>query len=193
MHPLHCCTQCPGPGVGWTPTVVRLGTPCRWRLGTPFRIAPTMQVGWSNEAERLRAAPRTEILTRFAVRVSRSRVLVNAIISTFPWSPKVSGCTVNKAIASFRVGELHRQGLLRTPSGWRGQTAKGYALTLKQDRQVFFRSEGRRRQTFAGAAWTQRRRTRRKPLAQSRKQDRLFGYREPRENSRTEEESNRGF
>jgi len=151
-HPLRCCTHRPGAGVGWTPTVVRLGAPCRRRLGTPLRRAPTDLAGWVIEAKRLRVAPCTETRIRSTVRLSRSRVSDSAIRLALLKHPTVICCTVNKAFASFRVGELRLKGLRVTPSGWRGHTAKGYGLTLKQDREGFFRSGGRHRRTSTDAS-----------------------------------------
>ena len=48
-------------------------------------------------------------IIRCAVRLSRSKALANVVRLTFPQSLEVEACTVNKATASFRVGELRRE------------------------------------------------------------------------------------
>jgi len=52
------------------------------------------------------------------------KVFANTVGAAFSKNPEVACGTVNKAIASFRVGELRLKGLRMTPSGWRGYTAE---------------------------------------------------------------------
>ena len=157
--------------------MVRLGALCRRRLGTPLRRAPTDLAGWVIEAERLWVAPCTETRIRFTVRVSRSRASANAIGSASSKNPEVECCTVNKACASFKVGELRLKGSIGDAIRLARSRRQGLWTDPEQDHGAFFRvrrpaSAGIRRHCLA-----YRRGTRREPLAQSRKQDRLFGYR----------------
>ena len=173
--PRVAARNAPKAGIGWTPTT-RLGAGCRGYPRVPFREAPAVQAGWVPGAMRFTAAPRTGTVTRCTVRLLRSKTLAGAVNRALPQSLKVEACTENKAIASFRVGELCLEVDLQRHEAGAVIRLKGYGLTL--NKTAFRPSSGPKVGTgkHLPTLPVQRRGTRRKPFAQSRKQDRLFGY-----------------
>ena len=132
--------------------MMRLGALCRWRLGTPLLMAPTEEVGWDNKAKRLRVAPHAAILARITVRLPRSRARDNAVGPAFSKNPTVDCGTVNKAFASFRVGELRLKDLTGDAIRLARSHSQGLRTDPEQDREAFFRSGGRHRRTSTDAS-----------------------------------------
>ncbi len=139
----------------------RLGALGRDRFG----LAPTMQVGWAVNAMGLLVAPCTGILTCFTVRESRSKAMADTSTVASSYSQQVADCTVNKASASFKVGELRLDVYGRRHQAGAVIQPKNCGLTLDVLQHLF--QVRRRHQQVSGSIVTHSDRMRRKPIAKA--------------------------